>query len=305
MPASYAATRSIQLVDTSDPADPPRAPRRSFPLANNVPPTNPRINLPSPFDDHVAETATSAPTHLPPPLPNRKPGQPHRPVVDHTRAQSADSISTSSSAEISSPADISPLTNAPPRQPPPPPPPRKGALTTRTSLPIVASPSPITGSAPPLPARKHTGPVVEESPRIRELPPRHHSVADGDVPIAPNNSRAWATPSPLASSTDSLNPPAALKPAATMPAVVQSTERKAYWAHPPPPTRTIALGDKLPPARRPLSGSSSDEEEEEVKKVELLPDSSRSSRRPPTADVHSYTESYIHVPPYTGVSTLR
>ncbi|KAI0337331.1 DNase I-like protein [Trametopsis cervina] len=86
-----------------------------------------------------------------------------------------------------------------------------------------------------------------------------------------------------------------------MPAVVQSTERKAYWAHPPPPTRTIALGDKLPPARRPLSGSSSDEEEEEVKKVELLPDSSRSSRRPPTADVHSYTESYIHVPPYTGV----
>lgn len=79
-------------------------------------------------------------------------------------------------------------------------------------------------------------------------------------------------------------------------------ERKAFGAHPPPPTRTIALGDKLPPARRQPSGSSSDEEEEEVvKKIELLPDSSRASRRPPDLRVHNYSESYIQVPAYTGV----
>ncbi|KAI0755991.1 DNase I-like protein [Irpex lacteus] len=93
--------------------------------------------------------------------------------------------------------------------------------------------------------------------------------------------------------------PAISPPLATTPSVL--SERKAFGAHPPPPTRTIALGDKLPPARRQPSGSSSDEEEEEAKKVELLPDSSRASRRPPVLKVHNYSESYIHVPSYTGV----
>ncbi|KAM6489314.1 DNase I-like protein [Amanita muscaria] len=62
----------------------------------------------------------------------------------------------------------------------------------------------------------------------------------------------------------------------------------------PPPTRTIALGDKLPPARRPGGGtgdSSDDESGEDATAVEdtkflggdSFPDSSRSSRRPPIA----------------------
>ncbi|KAI0693505.1 DNase I-like protein [Cytidiella melzeri] len=86
----------------------------------------------------------------------------------------------------------------------------------------------------------------------------------------------------------------------TTASVAAQMERKMFGAHPPPPTRTIGLLDKLPPARRQPSGSSSDEEEEDSKKVEMLPDSSRSSRRPPSIKVHSYSESYVHVPSYTG-----
>jgi hypothetical protein len=89
-----------------------------------------------------------------------------------------------------------------------------------------------------------------------------------------------------------------MTPNSTIPTI----ERKAFGTHLPPPTRTIALGGKLPPARRQPSGSSSDEEEEEPsKKIDLLPDSSRASRRPPTLKIHNYSEAYIHIPPYTGV----
>lgn len=68
-------------------------------------------------------------------------------------------------------------------------------------------------------------------------------------------------------------------------------DRKSYLArHPPPPTRTIGLGDKLPAARRVASGSgdaSSDDEdaaEEEspaTRAVDTLPDTSGASRRLP------------------------
>lgn len=83
--------------------------------------------------------------------------------------------------------------------------------------------------------------------------------------------------------------------------VSPTTERKTFGSHPPPPTRTIGLGDRLPPPRRNApSGSSSEEEEEELKKVELLPDASRASRRPPTVDCFNYSEFNIHVPAYTS-----
>ncbi|THH32183.1 hypothetical protein EUX98_g2010 [Antrodiella citrinella] len=81
--------------------------------------------------------------------------------------------------------------------------------------------------------------------------------------------------------------------------------RKTFGAHPPPPTRTIALGDKLPPPRRPPSGSSSESEDEDVKaRVDLLPDSSRSSRRPPALRCHNHDTGSIHVPSYTGVAAV-
>jgi hypothetical protein len=73
---------------------------------------------------------------------------------------------------------------------------------------------------------------------------------------------------------------------------------------PPPPTRTIAPGDKLPPVRRPTSPSSGeesgDEEDPKSRLADSLPDSSHSSRRPPVLSVHEYNESKIQVPAYTG-----
>ena len=83
-------------------------------------------------------------------------------------------------------------------------------------------------------------------------------------------------------------------------------ERKQFGSHLPPPTRTIAPGDKLPPPRRVSSGSdsSSDEEEEEdedVKlKLDLLPDATRASRRLPVIECHNYSEFNIHVTAYSA-----
>ncbi|KAI0730015.1 DNase I-like protein [Fomitopsis betulina] len=97
---------------------------------------------------------------------------------------------------------------------------------------------------------------------------------------------------------DAETPPSASSaPATTSPLA----ERKAFGHHPPPPTRTIGLNDKLPAPRRQASGgSSSESEEEEFKKAESLPDFTRSSRRPPAVDCHNYCEFNIHVPAYTS-----
>ena len=87
-------------------------------------------------------------------------------------------------------------------------------------------------------------------------------------------------------------------------------ERKPLGANklPPPPTRTIALGDKLPP--RQLTTPSSDDEsgeEDELRAlaVDLMPDNSTSSRRPPQlAFRDGFSESCIHVHPQTGCVAL-
>ncbi len=265
----------------------------------------PRIVLPnpapSPFDDTTASHVSPARA---PPLPTRKNGNIQRSStsVDHGRAPSIDSVSTtaSDSSSTSPPETASPVdyanSHATPaaRNPPPRPPPRNknAGLSKQVSLPTTASPSPISGTPPPLPARKNTG-LVNEEPRRVPPPPRHRSTLDMDVPPSSAPPTILLPPQAASPITPAISPPLA-----TTPSVL--SERKAFGAHPPPPTRTIALGDKLPPARRQPSGSSSDEEEEEAKKVELLPDSSRASRRPPVLKVHNYSESYIHVPSYTG-----
>ncbi|KZP19100.1 DNase I-like protein [Athelia psychrophila] len=64
---------------------------------------------------------------------------------------------------------------------------------------------------------------------------------------------------------------------------------------PRPPTRTIGLGEKLPPVRRPAHDSS-DEEEPPQEPTEMLPDTSHTSRRPPTLRCFQYNDAYIPVP---------
>ncbi|KAJ2934729.1 hypothetical protein H1R20_g2370, partial [Candolleomyces eurysporus] len=90
---------------------------------------------------------------------------------------------------------------------------------------------------------------------------------------------------------------------------------------PPPPTRTIAPGDKLPAARRPVAEASSDDEEnpdEEpaIKGIDTLPDTSSSSRRvpmltfregllPPKITYHPHTGSVIASGPALVVLSLH
>ncbi|KAI6012385.1 Endonuclease/exonuclease/phosphatase [Pisolithus marmoratus] len=72
----------------------------------------------------------------------------------------------------------------------------------------------------------------------------------------------------------------------------------------PPPTRQIGLGDKLPPVRRPPTPSSDEEsgedEDPRTRTVDTLPDSSRSSRRPPSLSCFAYPASRIQVPAHSG-----
>jgi len=65
------------------------------------------------------------------------------------------------------------------------------------------------------------------------------------------------------------------------------------------------LGEKLPPARRPTTPSSDeesgdDEPDSRSGGIDQLPDSSRSSRRPPILDCFQYNESKIQVPAHSG-----
>ncbi|KAF7301001.1 IPPc domain-containing protein [Mycena indigotica] len=138
------------------------------------------------------------------------------------------------------------------RLPPPRPPPRH-----RSPPKLVESSA--TMIPPPLPNRRPTAVLVEE-PTSYLPPPR--------LPARP----AVTVPNPDLDSSSSASTPT-------------TAERKAFGRLPPPPTRTIALGEKLPPARRPASPNlSSDEEsgdESHSTSAVDLPDSSRSSRRPP------------------------
>lgn len=145
--------------------------------------------------------------------------------------------------------------------PPRPPPRLKNANSPSQST----SPPHSSHIPPPLPARKAPTFVHEDTPPQHTLAPR---VSENSTPESIIES------SPIV------------------------TERKMFGSLPPPPKRQIGLKDDLPEFKRqPQSSDSSDEEEEEESKTRIdLPDSSRSSRKPPYADFYPHSESRIHVP---------
>ncbi|KAJ7124539.1 Endonuclease/exonuclease/phosphatase [Mycena epipterygia] len=110
---------------------------------------------------------------------------------------------------------------------------------------------------PPLPIRRNTIAPTEE---LASGPPR--------LPVRPPITIPLHSDPDISPSTSTSTP--------------NTADRKSLLSSrlPPPPTRTIALGEKLPPARRPPSPSSDEESGDEVPSPDL-PDSSRSSRRPP------------------------
>ena len=165
-------------------------------------------------------------------------------------------------APIDSLQDPKPSRIVPPRPPPRP----KNAPSLWQS----ASPPKSSHIPPPLPARKATTSVHEDIP-----PPRT---------LALRISENTASPEIIIESSPTI------------------TERKLFGSLPPPPRRQIGLKDDLPEFKRqPQSSDSSDDDEEEESKSRIdLPDSSRSSRKPPFADFYPYSESHILVP-HNGV----
>lgn len=162
----------------------------------------------------------------------------------------------------------------------PPPPPRRPNILRNNSL--NDSPSSASSSLqtpPPLPVRRTTAAPHEES----QLPP------PPPLPVRPNT---IAPENQIGSSSPIV-------------------ERKAFGVGrmPPPPTRTIGLGEKLPPARRPPSPSSEedsgDETDLKTASVDLLPDSSRSSRLPPVLNPpFKYDPSRVHIPAHHGYAVV-
>ncbi|KAK7038861.1 hypothetical protein VNI00_010491 [Paramarasmius palmivorus] len=192
--------------------------------------------------------------------------------------------------------------------PPPRPPPRNRTTTPTPEIAVV----PV---APPLPARRGTAqPQAPPSPKSpsRSLPPPPPSpTGKSRVPPPPPPPPSYHayTHSLSASPTDLLLSPTPMVNA-TQSTSALLLERKHQLQNqlqtptststtptqkplknglPPPPVRTIALGDKLPPARRPATPSESDEEDDDEPSTSSsgavdtasLPDASRSSRRPP------------------------
>ena len=74
---------------------------------------------------------------------------------------------------------------------------------------------------------------------------------------------------------------------------------------PPPPTRTIAPGDKLPAVRPTISDDDSEESAEEEdpksKVANAMPDTSRSSRRPPVLRCHKYDSVQIQTQTHSAI----
>ncbi|TFK35097.1 Endonuclease/exonuclease/phosphatase [Crucibulum laeve] len=169
----------------------------------------------------------------------------------------------------------------------PPPPPRHRASFTPAvvdNLPAVSATMPNPkglGAQPPrLPVRRSTVAQPEEA----------------SAAVAPRvSARPQVAIPPSTTVNDTASPASAI-------------ERKAFGLGklPPPPTRTIALGDKLPPARRATEPSSDEEsgseEDPKVQAADMMPDSSRSSRRPPVLTFHDgYPSPRIHVHPHNGI----
>ncbi|KAF5371467.1 hypothetical protein D9615_009590 [Tricholomella constricta] len=233
----------------------------------------------SPFsDDEDLETPTA-----PPALPTRRHHVHHHHQHHGSSAHSSESSVTTSDSDLSTSSLPLPKSSLPPR---PPSRFRRPASPATYEAPFTTSPasSSSTLGPPPLPVRRST--IAQSEEIASGTPPR--------LPIRP-----LAIPAHIGL-PDSPNP----SPTSAM-------DRKPLGSGrlPPPPTRTIALGDKLPPPRRPPSPTSDEESGEEddhkVHLVDTLPDSSRSSRRPPVLSFRdAHTEPNIHVHAFSGIASV-
>ena len=264
---------------------PPAIPPRPSP-ALVIQPETPRERL-----DDGPKAATSK--RSAPPVPIRQS------VV--SRDESPSSASTCSSSEEAEDLPITIL--------PPPVPARRPTTQDRHSISPDKNPYDSDSSSSLVPrSPPQTGHVIRlPLPRLSVSPIR------GDRP-KPSDTKKPVPPPPLPARPQSL---LLVDPVITSPALSPSSgnngndlvasDRRPLGTSklPPPPTRIIGLGDKLPPARRPSSPSSDEEsgEEDEEKShgADMMPDSSLSSRSPPVLRFRdTSSEPRIHVHPHSG-----
>lgn len=299
-PSSRPPTLSARIVShpgfipPKPPDGPNHQPRHSI---SGHPPSSPIIRLHSPPPSEIGNPSLPAP-----PLPARPSQQSSfdGSLESHSRSGSTDSWVSetldANSSDSDSTADesnrtvrttvLSPPPRHPPRQPPRQPPRHASSLPHEnvvSSPPSEASPTssgngtPTLQVPPPLPARRSPPSHPRELPPLRP-PVRSKSLLDQAV-SKPN----------------------------TAPNL---TERKpAIGNLPPPPTRTIALGEKPPAPRIAPSneGSNSDSEDDEEtpatggRPIDLLPDFSNSSRRHPVLSSPAFCDVHPHVAAHSGL----
>ncbi|TFK64185.1 DNase I-like protein [Pluteus cervinus] len=258
------------------PIQPQSSGEMSQPISSSA--TSSRTSLNSPFtDNYDAESSSSI--SLPPALPARK-GRLHaQQTSESSLRSSSDTSSITSNHNEGFETKTLRLGVVPP--PPPRPPQRQQAAVA----PGDGSLSPI--APPPLPLRRIT---------INTASPFDETSTSQGPPKLP------ARPT--------LTPVSAMPNASLRSPISTHVRSVSSGRLPPPPTRTIGLGNKLPPARRPPTPSSDEEsgaEEEDTKLTAAytLPDSSRAFRRPPTLSFReTYPDPRIAVTAYSGQAVI-
>ncbi|KAG6873599.1 hypothetical protein C0995_013972 [Termitomyces sp. Mi166 len=286
---------------------------RPVPIPPNKAHASPRPQSPGipPPPRHKLATAPASPRQPPsayPPDTSNKPPIPPRHAKSDTsflkpQVQNTDNMNTNMLdtyiRTISPFSDDDTTPTAPPTHPsrrkPAPPPSGESSLASsesdlsvssrssryRTDAPFTSSPntSPV---PPPLPFRRPgSGPGLASS---------SSEESTNTSPPLPARPSPNLTISPHISTSDSPSPSSS----------TPSSSRKPFGSHglPPPPTRTILPGDPLPAPRRPPTPAYSDDEsvdESDEPVVDPLPDSSRTSRRPPVMSFHyANVEPNIH-----------
>ncbi|CAK5264612.1 unnamed protein product [Mycena citricolor] len=294
-PTLRSTSSSSELLSRKPPPPPPpsRARAPSPAASPSLRPASVGIDIPeAPLNLQPTEPISS-PFLSPPEI--HVPDAQSSPGVSALRSRNAPSPSPS-------PSPLRPSNSL--RRPPPPRPPAQHAFLgemeeTSSPLPLSSEDeseiitSLANTTAPSLPARRPISyqqpSSSQESDVVRRIPPprppRTAKSVDSTVKGAEFIVKAPPLPT-RRSPEDAVGPPVPnlvpprlpMRPASVIPAI-EPEERKTLSRLPPPPTRTIALGDKLPPVKRPSSPSSEEESADEGPPD--LPDSSRSSRKPP------------------------
>ena len=303
----------------------PPLPRR--PVRSSYPPDPDGHQTEPEFDGEVVSTNALAPDA------QRSRRKPALYMSSRDSQSSFGRSSASSSSSISRVASESDGGGIPPAIPP------RFIPSIVTDEPLAMSPvSPFTGTpAPPLPLRRptHDSSTSSSPPQVIRKgsghmpPPLHHSPPPSRIPSLRQKPHVYHPHATYAShphvglrkqgtfdsddvdagirTTEAVLSDSEMGDSSSVHPVSSGSGSRKYGISklPPPPTRIIAPGH-MPPAVRPSLSDDESEEftEEEDAKVKLanaMPDTSRSSRRPPTINCHKYDTIQVQTQTHSAI----